>query len=86
MRNFYKIKKKTYFRVIFPKENFSQKLWLAVVPTAFVCQRYRVYWTKNQKLFRHHQHAKIIQSISTIHQIRCEIHQRSRSFLTVSTQ
>ena len=66
MRNFYKIKKKTYFRVIFPKENFSQKLWLAVVHTAFVCQRYRIYWPSNQKLFRHHQHAKINQSAQFI--------------------
>ena len=42
--------------------------------TAKKCQRDRVDWWSNQKLFHHHQHAKIIQSICSIHQIICEIH------------
>ena len=40
----------------------------------FKCQRYRVDWLSNPKLSYHYQHAKIIQSICSIHQIICEIH------------
>ena len=31
-------------------------------------------WSSNQKLFNHYEHAKIIQSICSIHQILSDIH------------
>ena len=43
-------------------------------PLAFKCQRCNVYWWSNQKLLHHYQHAKIIQTICSIHQIICELY------------
>ena len=37
------------------------------------CQNYRVDWPSNKQLFNPCQHAKIIQSICSIHQIICEM-------------
>ena len=42
--------------------------------SAFKCQEFRVGCWSKQKLFLHYQHAKITQSICSIHQIICEIH------------
>ena len=58
---------------IFPKN--SGKVQLEWSPTIYMSKiQSRLGWPSNQKLFHHYQHAKIIQSICSIHQIICEIH------------
>ena len=64
MTNFFKIKQKSYFGVIIAQREFFLKTLAKYNysdPTAFKCQRYRVDWPSNQKLFHHYQHAKINQ-------------------------
>ena len=41
---------------------------------AFNYRGYRIGWLTNQKLLYHYQHAKMIQSICSIHQIIREVH------------
>ena len=62
---------------LFPKREFFLKTmadYNCSSPPAFKCQRYSVDWSLNQKLFHHYQHATIIQTICSIHQIICELH------------
>ena len=77
MTEFFEIKKKTYFGVIFSPKGILPKnsgKYKCIGPPTFTCQKYRVDWPSNQKLFHHYQHPKIIQPICSIHEITCEIH------------
>ena len=61
-----------------PKEIFLKTLvkYNCSGPPLFTCQRYResLDWSSSQKLFYYCQHAKIIQSICSFHQIILEVH------------
>ena len=72
---FFKIKEKLYFDIIFAQRKFFLKT-LAKYNCSGPAPKIqsRLGWPSNQKLFHHYQHAKIIQSICSIHQIICEIH------------
>ena len=72
----FKIKKNPYFGV-----NFAQKEFFLNTPVMYNCRGHpgskcqicKADWSLNQKLFRHYQQAKIVQSICSIRQIICEI-------------
>ena len=62
-------KKKPYFWVTFVQREFFLKtlaMYYCRDPLAFKCQRYRVDWPSNQKLFHHYQHARTVQSAQFI--------------------
>ena len=63
--------KKTFWGHFCPKKIFPINLSGI---SAFNWQKDRVDWPSNQILFHHYQHAKIIYSICSIHQIISEIH------------
>ena len=74
-QKFSKYRKNPYFGHTFAqRELFLETLAMynyRNIP-AFKCQRYRVDWLSNQKLFHHYQHAKMIHSVCSIYQIICE--------------
>ena len=79
MTKFFRITEKPYFGVIFAQRKFFLKT-LAKYNCSGppIIQMWKIEsrlgWSSNQRLFHHYQHAKIIQSICSIHQIICEIH------------
>ena len=76
-RHFFKIKEKPYFGIICAQSDFFLKAlakYNCSGPPAFKCKTYTVDYHSNQILFHHYEHANIIQSICSIHQIICEIH------------
>ena len=77
MAKFFKLKKKPCFVVTFAQQEFFLKT-LAIYNCRglpeFKYQRYRVYWSSNQKLLNYYQHARTVQTICSVYQIICEIH------------
>ena len=68
MTKFLKLPKETYFVAILAQSEFFLK-------TAVIPQHLNVKDTESSRiLFHHYHHAKIIQSICSIHQIICEIY------------
>ena len=71
MTTFFKIEKKItlFFGHFCPKEIFPKNYGYVQLQEspAFKYQRYRVDWSSNKKLFHYYQHAKIVQSICSVH-------------------
>ena len=84
MAKFFKLKKEPYIVVTFAQwECFLKTLAMyncRGLP-AFKCQRYRVYWSSNQKLLHYYQHARTVQKICSVYQIICEILNSAAHFI-----